>query len=256
MSVMPFDLTDAPYESDLDVLLHLQGILLQAVEGGRGPELNREYSDLRQLLISDVAYKDAVPAWVRRHRDLASLWPTMKSFSPQWEPRRAEVRRQFEPALEIAERAELFGTKDANLRAFDADAWTGASTPAERVIAVKTLMPVALHAVDHLIASLETPNHNGAPPLDGVLDAIDNLRQLHRALGDLILAADEGKLSDAVNNDLAAEAARYAKRAARALRDDPIPYAFSASILAVLSACGLPGIGGYLADIALRMKRK
>jgi hypothetical protein len=253
---MPLHLTDTYFENDLDALLRLQGVLLEAVEGGRGPELDHEYGELRRMLLADPTYKDVVPAFVRRHRDLGSLWPAMKSFSPQWEPRRIEVRKQFEPTLELAERAELFGNADTNPPGYDSTAWTGASKSSDRVMAVKTLIPIALHAVDHLIASLEAPRHNGGPPLDGVREAVENLRLLHRALGDLLAAADDGRLTDTVNDGLATDAARYAKRAAKALRDDPIPYAFSATILAVMSACGFPGIGGYLAGVAFNMKRK
>jgi hypothetical protein len=208
------------------------------------------------MLLADPTYTDVVPTFVRRHRDLGSLWPAIKSFSPQWEPRRVEVRKQFEPTLELAERAELFGINDTNPQRYDSTAWTGASKPSDRVIAVKTLIPIALHAVDHLISSLEAPRHNGGPPLDGTNDAIENLRLLHRALSELLAAVDDGRLADTVNDGFATEAARYAKRAARALRDDPIPYAFSATILAVMSACGVTGIGGYLAGVAVNMKRK
>jgi len=253
---MPFDLSDTNFENDLDLLLRLQDILLQAVEGARGEELDREYRELRRMLLVDETYKDVIPPFVRRHRDLGSLWPAMKSYSPQWEPRRIEVRAQFEGVLELAERAELFGNADSNPPGYDSAAWTGASKPVDRVVAVKTLIPIALHAVDHLIASLEAPRHNGGPPLDGALEAVENLRLLHKALGDLLSAADDGKLTDNVNEGLANEAARYAKRAAKALRDDPIPYAFSATILAVMSACGLPGIGGYLSGVAVNMRRK
>jgi hypothetical protein len=253
---MPLNHTDAGFESDLDTILRLQSILLEAVEGARGPELNREYGELRRLFLEDSTYKDVVPVFVRRHRDLASLWPAMKSFSPQWEPRRVEVRRQFEPAFRMAEDNEIIDNAGNVPPGYDSSAWTGATKPSDRVIAVRTLVPIALHALDHLIASLEAPRHNGGPMLEESQEAVKNLRLLHQALGDLLAAADEGKLTDMMNSGLAVEAARYAKRAARSLRADPIPYAFSATILAIMSACGFTGIGGYLAGIALNMKRK
>ena len=40
----------------------------------------------------------------------------------------------------------------------------------------------------------------------------------------------------------------YAKRAARALRDDPMPYLASALLLGIFEVCGLPGIAGYRRD--------
>lgn len=136
---MSLALDDTLFENDLDALLRLQGILLEAVEGNRGPELDHEYRELRRILLADEAYGESIPTFVRRHRDLGSLWPAFKSFSPQWEPRRVEVRSQFEPALAIAERAELFGIADTNPSSYDSTAWTGATKPADRVIAVKTL---------------------------------------------------------------------------------------------------------------------
>lgn len=254
---MPFELTDTPFENDLDALLRLQDILLKAAEGARDDELNHEFEVLRKMMLADPTYKEVIPPFIRRHRDLGSLWPAFKSFSPQWEPRRVEVRKQFEPALEIAERAELFVTNDPAPPGYDSAAWTGASKPADRINAVKTLIPVTLLAIEQLIASLEAPNHNGAPPLDGTEEAIQQLRTLYTVLGALLAAADDGRLFDALNEGLATEAARYAKRAAKALRDDPIPYAFSAMILAVMSACGIGGgIAGWLAGVAINMKRK
>lgn len=252
-------------EDDLEVVLRLRSILLRAAEGHRDAALDGEYRELRSALLADRSYEMVIPKFVRRYRDLESLWPTLKSFSPQWEPRRQEVREQFEPLLSEAERmlaSESFGISDhvsaeiIRRPGYDASAWTGAAGPKERLLAVKTLMPIAQNAVEQLMALLEAPGHNGGPPLDEVEEAIDELRHLHAALGALLAAAEESRLADAFNDGLATEAARYAKRAARALRGDPVPYALAASVLAVLTACGLPGIGGFLSSVALQMKKK
>lgn len=253
---MPLALDAFEFDNDLDALLRLQAILLQAAEGARGPELDHEYREYRRILLEDPTYSDVIPTFVRRNRDLGSLWPALKSFSPQWEPRRVEVRRQFEGALATAERIEFFGKPGDVAAGYDSSAWTGAIKGSDRVKAVKTLLPIAQNAVEHLIAALEAPGHNGGPPLDEAAAAIECLRQLHRALGEMLIAADEGKLSDAFNAGLPTEAARYAKRAAKALRDDPMPYAVSAMILAIMTACGVPGIGGYLTGVAISMKKK
>jgi hypothetical protein len=234
----------------------LQAILLQAAEGKRDAELDHEYKEIRRLLLHDETYSTVVPSFVRRNRDLDSLWPAFKSFSPQWEPRRIEVRSQFEGALATAERIEFFSSSNAAPAGYDSTAWTGAVTGKERIRAVKTLLPIAQHAVEHLIATLEMPRHNGGPPLDETANAIESLRQLHGALGEMLAAADEGRLDETFNKGLPTEAARYAKRAAKALRDDPMPYAVSATILAIMTACGVPGIGGYLTGVALSMKKK
>lgn len=253
---MPLALDDMEFETDLQALLRLQGILLQAVEGARGGELDHEYQELRRVFLADNTYRDVVPSFVRRNRDLASMWPELKSLSPQWQPRRVEVRTRFEDALAIAERLEVIGDPGDSIAGFDSSAWTGASKGIDRIKAVKTLIPIARNAVEQLISSLEKPGHNGGPPLDEISTAIEYLRQLHRALGELLTAADEGRFAEVVNEGLATEAARYAKRAARSLRDDPIPYAFSAAILAIMTACGMPDIGGYLTGVAITMKKK
>jgi hypothetical protein len=265
MPIQIDDMWQGLFENDLDVLLRLQTILLLAAEGQRGAELDREYRSLRRALLAEPRYEMVIPKYVRRHRDLESLWPTFKSFSPHWEPRRQEVREQFEPLLAEAERASLSEKLQIGDHAeaevvrrpgHDATAWTGASSPAERVLAVKTLMPVAQSAVEQLLALLDNPGHNGGPPLDEVEEAIGELRHLHAALGKLLTAADEGKLMEALNDGAAAETARFAKRAARALRDDPVPYAIAGTILGLLTACGFPGIGGFLASVAIQMKKK
>jgi hypothetical protein len=253
--IMPLALDDTEFDTDLDALLRLQAVLLEAAEGARGPELDHEYKELRRILLEDDNYSDVIPTFVRRYRDLGSLWPALKSFSPQWEPRRIEIRRQFEGALATAERIEFFGKPGDTKAGYDSSAWTGAIKGSDRVKAVKSLIPIAQNAVELLIAGLEAPSHNGGPPLDESVAAIECLRQLHKALGEMLNAADEGKLSEAFNNGLPTEAARYAKRAARALRDDPMPYAVSAMVLAIMTACGVPGIGGYLTGVALSMKK-
>ena len=146
--------------------------------------------------------------------------------------------------------------EDFDAKAFNSSAWTGAATSAEKIAAVKTLIPIAQAAVEQLIATLSGSRHNGGPPLDDTIDAIEALRSLHVALGKLLLAADEGKLTDASFDGMGIEIARYGKRALRNLVNDPVPYALSATILAILSACGLAGIGGYLAGVAVNMRKK
>jgi hypothetical protein len=106
-----------------------------------------------------------------------------------------------------------------------------------------------------MIVNLAEPNLNGAPLLDGREEALEHLRALHATLGELLKAIDGGHFDDELGQNLQAEAARFAKRTARALRDDPMPYLSSALLLGVLTACGLPGLGGYIGGIALTVKK-
>jgi hypothetical protein len=68
-------------------------------------------------------------------------------------------------------------------------------------------------------------------------------------LGSLLSAIDGGHFDDELGQNLQAEAAWYSKRAARALRDDPMPYLSSALLLGLPTACGLPGLAAILAAL-------
>jgi hypothetical protein len=105
-----------------------------------------------------------------------------------------------------------------------------------------------------MITTLSEPNPNGAPMMEHKQEAIEHLRDLHRTLGDLLAVVDAEGL-DAKGQHLLAEAAGYAKRAARSLRDDPMPYLASALLLGIFEACGLPGIAGYLVGITQNIKK-
>jgi hypothetical protein len=119
---------------------------------------------------------------------------------------------------------------------------------------VRSLLPVAQAAVDSMITTLSEPTSNGAPMMEHKKEAIEHLRELHRVLGDLLKIVDTKGLN-AKGQQLLAEAASYAKRAARSLRDDPMPYLASALLLGIFEACGLPGIAGYLVGITQNIKK-
>ncbi len=120
---------------------------------------------------------------------------------------------------------------------------------------MRILLPLASAGVESMIATLSEPNPNGAPVLDERVEALKHLRELHRTWGELLTAVDAGHFDDELGQSLLAQAARYAKRAARELRDDPMPYLSSALLLGIFEACGLPGIGGYLGGVALNVRK-
>lgn len=150
----------------------------------------------------------------------------------------------------------MFGAQQRMPGPYDASAWTGVSEPVQRVRAVQSLVPVAQAAIETLISQLEAPRHNGGPPLDEIEVALGHLRQLHAALGKLLIMADEGTLSSSRGEGLMVEAARYGRRAAKALKNDPVPYALSATLLGLFTACGFPGLGGYLSGLAIAIKKR
>jgi hypothetical protein len=244
--------------TDEEAFVRLQDILLSNAEGGRSDDLDREYKGLRRALLDNEEYSDVTPRIVRLHRDLGSLWPYMKSFDPKWEPRRKHVREEMEPlfarAEEIADRSIEADPPWPGER-YDPGSWTGLQSPRQRLAAARAVLPVAQASIERLIEHLSQPSHNGGPPLDETEEAIENLRALHRTLGEILTEVDAGDWGKIETQGLPAEAARYAKRAARLLRDDPLPYAISGLLLAVLSACGLPNIAGYLAGVALTVRK-
>lgn len=246
---------------DEAAIYRLQEILLLLVEGSRDDELNSEYQRLRKALLDNSEYADVVPRLLRIHRDLGGMWPYMKSFDPQWEPRRKHVREQMEPLFnrveELADRSpDADPPWPGNVQQpSNPSDWTGMATPTQRLATARALLPVARASIERLIEELSQPSHNGGPLLEEKEAAIENLRKLHGVLGEILEAIEDGRWKEIEGQGLPIEAARYAKRAARALRDDPMPYAMSALLLGVFSACGFPEIASHLAAVALTVQK-
>lgn len=240
------------YDNDLDALTAFQNVLLQAAEGARHAELDAEYRGLRTDLLRNDEYADLVPRPIRQNRDLVAFWSEFKSYNPQWEPRRQWIREQFGP---LFDRAEVLGQANSSALSASSQSWTGVTSRSERLIAVQTLLPLARAAIESLIDELSKPSGNGGPILDEKQEAIDQLKLLHTALGRLLGSIELGRFDDEMGGGLAADVARFAKRAAKVLKDDPMPYLASGLLLGILSACGLPGIGGHLSGVALTIAK-
>ena len=71
------------FDDDLEVVLRLQAILLQAAEGQRGAELDREYRGLRKALLADPSYEMVIPKFVRRYRVNVSGGRATVGFVPK-----------------------------------------------------------------------------------------------------------------------------------------------------------------------------
>lgn len=241
---------DSKFDSDLDALTAFQNILLQAAEGARQSEIDREYRDLRKCLLRNDEYSDIVPRPIRLNRDLGAFWAEFKSFSPQWEPRRQWIREQFGPLFDRAEALEREGSSVE----FDSGSWTGMQSRSARLRTVQALLPLAQSAIEGLIDQISQTGGNGGPILDDKCKAIEQLRLLHGKLGELLNSIETGRFDDEWGSGLAADAARYAKRAAKILKDDPMPYLVSSLLLGIFSACGFPGIGGHLSGLSLAIR--
>ncbi|MEQ1725332.1 MAG: hypothetical protein ABL882_05325 [Sphingopyxis sp.] len=237
-----------------EALSLLQRVLLEAVEGARDDDIADEYQKLRTWVLGNSHFKNEVPRFLRQNRDIPSFWSYIKSYNPQWEPRRLHVRESLAPLFDIAEADEA--SKDTTFgRDVASSGWTGVTGSIQKAQAVRALIPVTRSAIENLIQHLELPGGNGGPPLDDHLEAIRYLKELHRILGQLLEEVEQGNLVNLEGGGLVVEAAKYAKRSARILKSDPMPYAVAGLTLAVFTACGWPGVGGYLGGVALNMRK-
>jgi len=233
----------SPYQRAIE----LQNVLVAACEGKRDGPSDAKYKKLRAWARDQPALEHAVPSVVRTNHDLAAFWAYIKSYSDQWEPRRQHVRDLLRDFLSAAEEIP----DDVEL--ISASNWTGRRSPKEEAAAAKALLPVARASIEVLIDYLERGRGNGGPPLDEHKEAIDALRGLHDALGGLIAAYEKEVIpSMAVKK----EAAAYLGRAAKALRDDPLPFAVSALCMAVFAGTGMPTVAAWLGAATMVIRKE
>jgi hypothetical protein len=174
--------------NDDEAVTRLQSILLEGCEGRRDLDLDRQYKPLRKVIIGRPDLSDVVPRFVRSHADLGTFWSYIKGVDPQWEPRRQHVRKAFEPLFDRIEgRTKPPATSGK---------WTGRRSAAQQAQIVLALAPDALQGVRALLDEQERALHNGGPVDPEQEAAIERLRQLHGALGELIALAENGSPLD------------------------------------------------------------
>lgn len=106
------------------------------------------------------------------------------------------------------------------------------------------------------MAAITAGGHNGGPLWEEQEEALDDLRKLYDTLGQILEAIDNGRFKDDLGDGLVADAVRYGRRLSASLASDPMPYAVATLLMAVLTACGFPGAGAFLADVTLRLDRR
>lgn len=162
-----------------------------------------------------------------------------------------------EEQLGIGSQHASLGDPDQALTAQTrASTWTGMASVQERVVAFKQLAPIALAAVDNLIAQLETSGHNGGPPLEEHQEAIDALRSLHVILGNLLSAVEKPGFQWVDAEGMVQSCAHFAIRSVEKLKNDPLPFAVSGLALAVCSVLGFPSVGGWLAAATFELQKR
>ncbi len=171
--------------TDEEAVLRLQSTLVAACQGERGVTADRDYKVLRSPLIKRPDLSDVVPPYIRAHRDLNSFWSYIRRISDQWQPRRDHIWATFRPLLDRVEgltRAPTLSSK-----------WTGRRTAKQQAMIVLAVAPNALEAVEMLLAEQAHSLGNG-PPMEPERErAIQQLKELRSALGELIELAETGR---------------------------------------------------------------
>lgn len=231
----------------MEAVEHLQTLMIDRAQGELTEERKREYQDIRRALLRDPEFKSRLPRLVTINGDLGGVWSDLREVSGQWEPRRMFVREQMRSAVDYG--MEL-AAKDASA---DSSRWTGIQSQRERLIVARKILPLAQASIEGLIAELERPRGNHGPPLEDRQEAIDHLKALHGIIGECIKALETGRgsLSDATLK----EAASFIARAARGLKDDPMPYLVAGGVAGMLSLLGAGELGSFLAGIALTIRK-
>jgi hypothetical protein len=174
--------------NDEDAVDRLQSLLLLACEGNKDLSNGREYRAIRSQLLRRSDLSDALPKYIRSHRDLGSFWQFIKSYAPMWEDRRQMVSSTFEPLFDRVEGRTLPAATSVK--------WTGRRSATQQARVVISLGYDALLGVDLLLEEQERPLHNGGPVEEERADAIQKLKDLHRELAELISLAEAGRPLD------------------------------------------------------------
>jgi hypothetical protein len=225
------------------VIERLQSILINAADGQRSVSDDRQYVTWRQELLQRLDY---IPGLVATHPTVESFMAYAKGI-PSKGARVEQVRKDFAPFVAALDDTGTFRAVSSS--------WTGIDNPVLRLKAAQELLPLARAGIEGLIATLSEGGGNNGPILDERQEAIDNLRELHRVLGEVLSAIDSGHFADRMGEGLAAEAVRYAKRATAALRDDPMPFLASGLLFGLLSAAGFPVAASILGGTAIAIRK-
>lgn len=171
--------------TDEEAVQRLQSLMVAACEGTRDIASDRDYRSIRTPLIKRADLSDVVPKFIRSHRDLTSFWSYIRKVSDKYRPRREHIWESFKP---------LFDRIEGRTRApIPAAGWTGRRTAKQQAMIVLAVAPNAMQAVEMLLEEQKQQLGNGAPGEEDREKAIEQLKQLRSALGELIDLAEAGQ---------------------------------------------------------------
>ncbi|WP_394729969.1 hypothetical protein [Altererythrobacter sp. GH1-8] len=222
--------------------------------------LNESYRVFREAIMNDPDYRGFVPKLLERHESRKELWEEAAAiWGPHSNPSQEKVAGWIYSEMSVLyhRESQLFEQRNEGTKSLvDSALWTGIQSPAQRVITIRSTLPIALNAIDVLIDHLSQPPHNNGPRMDHIDEALATLRSLRDALDTILRAAEEGGLEAIDAQGLPAEAVQFAKRAWRLTRNDPLPLAVSGILFALFSTAGFPGAGAFAASIALHYRKE
>lgn len=141
--------------------------------------------------------------------------------------------------------------------AVESSDWTGILSARQRLSVVKTLIPPALEALEGLIHNLESPRHNGGPPLEEDEELLNCLKSLHSALGEVLTLAEQGKLESDEAGGMIAAVVDYAHRFGKLAKNEPVKVGVAGLAAGIGLLAGFPAVAiGATVTIAMQVKKE
>ena len=119
-------------------------------------------------------------------------------------PSRASSFEEVSPDLEAAYLAIISRLNGLN-PTIDSANWTGRPSLQRRVVEIRAMAPYVLHGLEQLIGLVEDQRFNDPE----TADALDSLRRLHQAMGDLIEAIDQQRPITEIVSTIEAYGAKF-----------------------------------------------
>jgi Abortive infection C-terminus len=145
----------------------MKATLVSRATGGSADDV--EYQRLRAWLMADKELSNAVPSWLRSHRNLSEFWTLAKEKFQHYEERRRWLRAEFEPLLARLESDQTFPSDASTTSelakhgtAYIREAWSKALSRREQdpegaITSARTLLEeVCRHILDDTVATYDT----------------------------------------------------------------------------------------------------
>jgi hypothetical protein len=159
------------------------------------------------------------------YRDSPGRDSRVDLLDDEWRQRYLEIIRKLEQRVASADNV------------YAASAWTGRRTLREQVAIVRGLAPVALREVDELASLIESKRFND--PITA--EAVQQLRELHTQLGELLDAVDRGSLTREAVEALEKNRQRLVQLVTEGAKLMVVAPAMTFGVMHLLSwVCGVP----------------